>query len=59
MNLPAPVREFLVRELQQVCHLKVDVIAGDANAAATSTTFKKLPRYSQFFNCHDAKKDAL
>ena len=34
MNSPAAVREFFGTMLQQVCHLKVDVIAGDANAAA-------------------------
>ena len=34
MNSPAAVQEFLGKMLQQVCHLKVDVIAGDADAAA-------------------------
>ena len=34
MNTPAAVREFFKTVLQQVCHFTVDVIAGDANAAA-------------------------
>ena len=34
MSSPAAVREFFKTVLQQVCHFKVDVIAGDANAAA-------------------------
>ena len=34
MNSPAAVREFCGTLLQQMCHLKVDVIAGDANVAA-------------------------
>ena len=34
MKLPAAAREFFKTVLQQVCHFKVDVIAGDANAAA-------------------------
>ena len=34
MNAPASVRQFFKTVLQQVRHLKVDVIAGDANAAA-------------------------
>ena len=33
-NSPAAIREFSKTALQQVCHIKVDVIAGDANAAA-------------------------
>ena len=33
MNAPASVRQFFKTVLQQVHHLKVDVIAGDANAA--------------------------
>ena len=33
-NSPAAVREFSKTALQQVCHIKVDVIAGDANDAA-------------------------
>ena len=32
MNAPAVVREFFGTVLQQVCHLKVDVIAGNTNA---------------------------
>ena len=32
MNSPAAVREFFGTMLQQVCHFKVDVMAGDANA---------------------------
>ena len=34
MNSPAAVRKFFGTVLQHVCHLKVDVIAGDANAGA-------------------------
>ena len=34
MNAPASVRQFFKTVLQQVRHLKGDVIAGDANAAA-------------------------
>ena len=34
MNSPAAVRELFKTVLQQVYHFKVDVIAGDANAAA-------------------------
>ena len=34
MKSPAAVRQFFKTVLQQVCHFKVDVIAGDANAAA-------------------------
>ena len=34
MNAPAAVRQFFKTVLQQVHHFKVDVIAGDANAAA-------------------------
>ena len=34
MNSLAAVREFSGTVLQQVCHFKVDVIVGDANAAA-------------------------
>ena len=40
MKSPAAVRELFKTVLQQVCHLKVDVIAGDANAAA-SKYYKK------------------
>ena len=34
LNSPAAVRDFFKTVLQPVCHFKVDVIAGDANAAA-------------------------
>ena len=34
MNSLAAVREIFGTVLQQVCHFKVDVIVGDANAAA-------------------------
>ena len=34
MKSTAAVRQFFKTVLQQVCHFKVDVIAGDANAAA-------------------------
>ena len=39
MNSPAAVREFFGTVLQQVCHFKVGVIAGDANAAAYKNVF--------------------
>ena len=34
MKSPSSVRELFKTVLQQMCHFKVDVIAGDANAAA-------------------------
>ena len=34
MTSPTAAREFFETVIQQVCHFKVDVIAGDANAAA-------------------------
>ena len=34
MKLLAAVRELFKTVLQQMCHFKVDIIAGDANAAA-------------------------
>ena len=34
MKSPAAVRQFFKTVLQHVCHFKVDVISGDANAAA-------------------------
>ena len=34
MKSPAAVREFFGTMLQQMCHFKVDVIAGETNAAA-------------------------
>ena len=34
MNAPAAARHSFETVLKQVCHFKVDVIAGDANAAA-------------------------
>ena len=48
MNSPGAVREFLGTVLQQVCHLKVDVIAGDANAAAYM--YYKKQEYQDIFN---------
>ena len=49
MNSPGAVREFLGTVLQHVCHLKVDVIAGDANAAAYKYYKKKN---TKFFSSH-------
>ena len=43
MKPPAAAREFFKTVLQQVYHLKVDVIAGDANAAAYR--YYKNPEY--------------
>ena len=41
MNSPAAVREGCKTVLQQVCHFKVDVIAGDDNAEAKRYFQKK------------------
>ena len=59
MNSPAAVREFFATVLQHVCHFKVDVIAGDANAAAYKYNKKPgVPRSAQFLSCSHAKRDA-
>ena len=57
MNSPAAVGDFFGTVLQQVCHFKVDVIAGDANAAAHTSTIKE-PSSAQFLSCRHAKRDA-
>ena len=49
MNSPAAVREFFGTVLQHVCHFKVDVIAGGANAAAYKC-YKKKQEYQDLFN---------
>ena len=55
MKSPLRVRQFFKTVLQQVHHFKVDVIAGDANAAAYKY-FKlqeaAIPRFVHFFGCH-------
>ena len=43
---------------QQVHHFKVDVIAGDANAAAYKYKKKAVPRFVKFFGCCHVEKDA-
>ena len=59
MKSPLRVRQFFKTVLQQVRHSKVDVIAGDANAAAYKY-FKKapVPRFVQFFGCCHVETDA-
>ena len=56
MNAPVSVKQFIKTVLQQVHYLKVDVIAGDANAAAYKYNGK--PRSAQFVSCHFGKRDA-
>ena len=48
MKSPLRVRQFFKTVLQQVHHFKVDVIAGDANAAAYKN-FKKQ-QYQDLYN---------
>ena len=58
MNSPAAVREFGT-VLQQMNHFKVDVIAGDANAAAYKYYKKaRAPRSARFLSCSHVKRDA-
>ena len=55
MNSPAAVREFFKTVLQQMCHMKADVIAGDANAAAAQVPQKtRVPRSARFLSCRHA-----
>ena len=59
MKPPDSVRECFKTVLQQVCHFKVDVIAGDANAAAYKVLQKtRVPRSVQFLSCFHAQRDA-
>ena len=51
---PAGVREFFKKVLQQVCHFEVDVIAGDANAAAY-TYYKK----QEYQDLHDSSVSVM
>ena len=48
MNPPAAVREFFETVLQQVNHFKVDVVAGDANAA--SYKYHKSQEYQDLYD---------
>ena len=59
MKSPAAVRQFFKTVLQQVCHFKVDVIAGDANAAAHKY-YKKpgVPRSVRLLSCRHTERDA-
>ena len=56
MNAPAAVRQFLKTVLQQVCHFKIDVIAGDANA--TAYKHYKRQEYQDLHNscCHHVER---
>ena len=54
MNSPAAVREFFKTVLQQVCHFKVDVIAGDANSAA-----HKYYKKQEHQDLHDSSVAAM
>ena len=59
MNSPAAVRDFFKTVLQQVCHFKVDVIAGDANTAAYK--HYKSQEYQDLYDslsCRHAQRDA-
>ena len=49
MKSRAAARELLKTVLQQVCHFKVDVSAGDANAAAYK--YYKNQEYQCLYNC--------
>ena len=48
MKSPLCARQFFKTVLQQVHHFKVDVIAGDANAAAY--TYFKKQQYQDLYN---------
>ena len=48
MSAPASVRQFFKTVLQQVHHFKVDVIAGDVNAAAYK--YYKRQEYQDLHN---------
>ena len=48
MKPPDPVRECFKTVLQQVCHLEVDIIAGDANAGAYK--YYKNQEYQYLYN---------
>ena len=51
MKSPAAVRQFFKTVLQQVCHFKVDVITGDANAAVC----KNYKNQERFLSCRHAE----
>ena len=54
----AGVRELFGTLLQQVCHFKVDVMAGHANAAADQHFKKKrIPRSIQFLSGYHAMRE--
>ena len=59
VNAPAAVRECFETMLQQVCHFKVDVIAGNANAATCK--YYKNQEYQYLHDslcCRHAERDA-
>ena len=57
MNSLAAV-EFFGTVLEQVCHFKIDAIAGDDNTAAHKYDKKtRIPRSSQFLSCQHAKRE--
>ena len=59
MNSPAAVRELCKTVLQQVCHFKVDVIAGDDNAEAKRYYQKKKKnKIFTILSCRHTKRDA-
>ena len=59
MKSPLCVRQFFRTVLQQVHHFKVDVIVGDANAAAYKYLKKQqYKRFVQFFGCCYVEKEA-
>ena len=59
MNSLVAVREFFGTVLQQVCHFKVGVIAGDANDAAYKCCEKQERQdlYVRFLSCIHAKRE--
>ena len=54
MNALAAVRQCFKIVLQQVCHFNVDVIAGDANAAAY-----KYDQLQEFQDLHNSSVDIM
>ena len=59
MKSPAVVRQFFKTVLQQVYHLKVDDIAGDANGCSIQVLQKLgVPRSVRYLSWRHAKRDA-
>ena len=58
MNAPVSVQQIIKTVLQQVHHFEVDVIAGDANAAAYKYNKRQENQESaQFLSCHYGKRE--